>query len=84
VSDEHADALANAVGKLDDMQRARLCARGDDLAKRAAASTPGQFAQHLRKVTDALSTDDETSDRSEHQRTLATLSHGLNDTTGMG
>ena len=84
VSDEHADALANAAGKLDDDQRVELFSRGDELAERAATSTPGQFAQHLRKLTEALSTDDEAIDRSEHQRTLATLSHGLNDTTGMG
>ncbi len=84
VSDEHADALANAAGKLDDEQRAQLFAAGADLASHAAATTPAQFAQHLRRRVEALSTDDEAIDRSEHQRSLATLSHGINDTTGMG
>jgi hypothetical protein len=84
VSDEHADALANAAGKLDDEQQAELFSHGDELAEQAAASTPGQFAQHLRKLTDLISTDDEATDRSEAQRAKATLSHGINETTGMG
>ncbi len=84
ISDEHADALATAASRLDDVQRAALFAHGDDLAADAAACTPGQFARHLRRRVEALSTDDEATDRSEHQRYLATLSHGLNDATGMG
>ena len=84
VSDEHADALANAAGKLDDDQRASLFSHGGELAERAAASTPAQFARHLGKLTDALSSDDEATDRSEAQRVEATLSHGINETTGMG
>jgi hypothetical protein len=83
-SDEHADALANAARKLDDARRAALFAAGDDLAAHAAASTPAQFARHLRRRVDAMLTDDEAIDRSEHQRELATLSHGLNETNGMG
>ena len=84
ISDEHADVLASAACRLDDDQRSMLFANGADLAAHAAACTPGQFAHHLRKHVETLSTDDEATDRSEHQRTLATLSHGLNDTTGMG
>jgi len=83
-SDEHADVLANAASKLDDARRAALFAAGDDLAAHAAASTPAQFARHLRQRVDAMLTDDEAIDRSEYQRTLVTLSHGVNDTTGMG
>ncbi len=84
VSDEHADALANAAKNLDDEQQEALFAHGDALAKQAAASTPDQFARHLRKLTDALSSDDEATDRSEQQRGNARLTHGLNTETGMG
>jgi hypothetical protein len=61
-----------------------LFANGANLATHAAACTPHQFAQHLRKHVEALSTDDEATDRSEALRAQATLSHGLNNTTGMG
>ncbi len=84
ISDEHADALANAASRLDDAQQEDLFAHGDELAAHAAASTPAQFAHHLRRLTDQLSSDDEASDRSERQEARATLSHGLNDSTGMG
>lgn len=84
VSDEHADALANAAKKLDDDQQNELFAQGEELARRAAASTPAQFAHHLRKLTDALSSDDEAADRSEQQRANARLTHGINAETGMG
>lgn len=83
VSDEHADALASAAGKLNDEQREELFALGDELARHAAASTPGQFARHLGKVADTIATD-AALECSEQQRAKATLSHGINNDTGMG
>jgi len=84
VSDEHADALANAANRLDDDRRDALFAQDEALAEHAAATTPDQFARHLRKLTDALLSDDEATDQSEALRARATLSHGLNTGTGMG
>jgi hypothetical protein len=83
VSDEHADAFASAAGKLNDEQQKELFALGDELARHAAASTPGQFARHLGKVADTIASG-AALERSEQQRAKATLSHGINNDTGMG
>lgn len=83
VSDEHADALARAAGRLGDHQRNELFAQDDELARHAAASTPTQFARHLGRLADALSADDGL-ERSERQRAAASLSHGIDDDTGSG
>jgi hypothetical protein len=83
ISTEHADALANAAARLDGSQRDELFARDADLAVSAAGLTPGQFQRHLNRVVDEIAADDEL-ERSEHQRTLVSLSHGLDAETGMG
>ncbi|MEM9039659.1 MAG: DUF222 domain-containing protein [Actinomycetota bacterium] len=84
ISDEHVDAMTNAAGRVDDeAQRAELFASEHELAQRAVASTPGQFARHLGRVIDRLGADAGL-ERSERQRTLASLSHGIDESTGMG
>lgn len=83
VSDEHADAFARTADRLDDTRRDELYARGDELARHAAATTPAQFARHLARLADTLTADDGL-ERSEHQRAAATLSHGINNESGMG
>ncbi|MGZ6992799.1 MAG: hypothetical protein ACXVKJ_16940, partial [Ilumatobacteraceae bacterium] len=45
LSTAHVDVLANAVGKLEGHERARLVARGDFLADVAEHATPGEFAR---------------------------------------
>lgn len=64
-------------------QRAQLFSHGRELAERAAITTPGQFAHHLTKLTQVIAADTAIA-RSEQQRSLATLSHGINNETGMG
>ena len=84
ISTEHADALASASAKLDDEeQRAALFDHQAELAQHAAAETPGQFARTVQKVVDRLAADGGL-DRSERQRELASLRHGIHDETGMG
>ncbi len=83
ISTEHADALASAAGRLDDAQRDALFERDDELARRAAAETPAQFARTLSKIAAEISLDDGI-ERSEQQRREATLAHGINSDTGMG
>ncbi len=48
LSTAHVDVLANAAGKLDADERARLVARGDFLADVAEHATPGEFARTVR------------------------------------
>ena len=84
VSDAHGDALARAAERLDDVGREVLRSMGEQLAERAASTTPGQFDRHLREVCDLLAGDDAAADRSERQRGAATLAHGIDDRTGMG
>jgi hypothetical protein len=83
VSDEHGDALAAAASKLTDQQCTQLFALDAELARQAAGSTPAQFARHLGRVVDTIAAN-AARDRSEQQRGLASLSHGLNGDTGMG
>jgi len=84
ISTEHADVLANAVAKLDDdEQRAALFEQQTVLAEHAVAETPAQFSRSVRSVADRLAADGGL-ERSERQRVAATLTHGMNDETGMG
>ncbi|MEM9040788.1 MAG: DUF222 domain-containing protein [Actinomycetota bacterium] len=83
VSDEHVDALAAAMGRVDDSTRAEMLARENELSDRACSTTPSQFSPHLGRVIDELTADGGL-ERSERQRQRAQLSHGVNDETGMG
>ena len=83
ISTEHGDALATAAAKLDEGQRVSLFERDAELAVRAGAETPSQFARTLTRAVAEISLDDGI-DRSEQQRRSATLSHGVDSDTGMG
>jgi hypothetical protein len=52
LSAAHVDVIANAVRKLDPVERDRFAARGDFLADVARRTTPGEFARTVR--TEAL------------------------------
>jgi hypothetical protein len=79
---EHADAVATAVGRLDDADRTTLLALDDELARAAAASTPAQFRRFVARVADQLAAD-RGLERAVRQRAAMTLSKGINDDTGM-
>ncbi len=83
VSSDHADALADEIGKLDDDQRASLLDGESELASHAASSTPEQFRRHLKRTIRQQS-DDDGIDESERQRDHARLTLGTNHQTGMG
>jgi hypothetical protein len=83
ISTEHADALASALGRLDDDERFALFDLDADLAVAAASKTPGQFRRFVDKTIDELKADDGL-ERWERQRSAARLNMGKNDDTGMG
>jgi hypothetical protein len=82
IGTEHADALAQAARRLDDGDRQSLHSLDDELARTAAATTPGQFRRHLERLCDHLAADQGV-ERAERQRRATTLSKGINDETGM-
>ncbi len=84
ITSEHADALADAAGRMtDDAARDALFEKDDELAAAAASKTPEQFRRFVNRAANELSGDDGLT-RSEHQRDLARFSHGYDTETGMG
>lgn len=84
ITTEHADALADAAGRMtDDDARNALFGEDDELARVAASKTPEQFRRFVNRRANALSGDDGLS-KSEQQRHQARLTHGHEDDTGMG
>ena len=79
---EHADAVASATGRLDQADLDTLLAFDDELARHAAASTPGQFKRFLDRMTDQLAAD-RGLERAARQRRATRLVKGINDQTGM-
>jgi hypothetical protein len=79
---EHADAVAAAASRLDDDDRSSLHALDAELARRAAASTPGQFKRFVDRVVDQLAAD-RGLERAARQRNAANLTKGIRDDTGM-
>ncbi len=82
IGTEHADAIANAAGRLDDDARSALAGFDTELAQHAAASTPGQFKRFLDRMLNQLDAD-RGLERAARQRTATTLVKGINDETGM-
>ncbi len=82
IGTEHADSLARAAHRLDELQREQLVSLDDELARTAAASTPAQFRRFVERVVDQLAADDGL-ERAERQRRSTHLSKGINDETGM-
>jgi len=79
---EHADAVANAAGRLDDDQRAALFAKDDRITEHAASSSPETFRRWLNKTVDAITADDGLA-RAAQQHDAVTASVTRNDDTGM-
>jgi hypothetical protein len=82
IGTEHADVIANAAARLDDDQRRALSELDDELAVRAAASTPGQFRRFVERIVDQLASDRGV-ERATRQRTATSLTTGIDDETGM-
>ena len=82
VSAGHADALANATGRLDDATRSSFFDREDELLDRATHSTPEQFGRHCRDLVDRLARD-EGVERAERQRRNTSLRRSIDPATGM-
>lgn len=80
---EHADALANVAGRLDDARRDELLGYDEELASAARSRTPEQFRRFLGNKADQLAADDGI-ERSERQRDAAAVSIGIDEQSGMG
>lgn len=84
ITTEHADAFADAAGRMaDDDQRRALFDKSDELAAAAASKTPEQFRRFVNRTANEVEGDDGLA-RSEQQREQARLVHGHDDDTGMG
>jgi hypothetical protein len=79
---EHADAVAAAAARLGSDDRSALHALDSELARHAAASTPGQFKRFVDRVVDQLAAD-RGLERAARQRSAANLTKGIRDDTGM-
>jgi hypothetical protein len=82
IGTEHADALANASARLGDDDRRALNALDGELARHAAATTPGQFKRFVERTIDQLAAD-RGIERSARQRSATQLTKGVDETTGM-
>lgn len=82
VGNEHADAVAAAANALVGHERDALLSFDDELARHAAASTPGQFKRYVSRLVDQLAAD-RGLERAARQRSAVTLAKGINDDTGM-
>ncbi len=84
ISVEHADALADAAGRLsNDEQRDALFEQSEELAAAAVTATPEQFRRFVNRAANQLAGDGGLT-TSERQRTQARLNHGYDTDTGMG
>jgi len=82
ISGDHADALANAAGKLTDDQREELFAMDDELADVAARSTPERFADHCQGIVIKLQAD-EGADLADDQRRQTKVTKYVDPRTGL-
>jgi hypothetical protein len=82
ISPEHADALANIADRVGDEHHHDLFGHDQEMAQAASSMTPEQYRLYLHRLADEIGTDSDL-EHSEHQRAAATLSMGINDTTGM-
>jgi Domain of unknown function (DUF222) len=82
ISPEHADALATTADRVGDSHHHELFTHDQELAEAAAAKTPEQFRRYLDRLANSIS-DDADLEHSERQRAAATLSMGIDETTGM-
>ena len=82
VGTEHADAVANAAGRLDDDQREALFACDREIVELAASYSPEVFRRRLATLVDAI-TDDDGLERAAQQEAAVTASLKIDDTTGM-
>ena len=89
VGAEHADAVANAAGRLDDDQRAALFEKDQEIVELAASHSPEVFRRRLGKLVDDITNDDglEYAGLRRDQlmaRALDRLACGTRSTKGMG
>jgi hypothetical protein len=82
VGAEHADAVANAAGRLDDDQREALFEKDQEIVELAAGYSPEVFRRRLGALVDAI-TDDDGLDRAAQQDAAATASLKIDDDSGM-
>ncbi|MGZ4793214.1 MAG: DUF222 domain-containing protein [Ilumatobacteraceae bacterium] len=82
LSTAHVDVLANAVGKLEGHERARLVARGDFLADVAEHATPGEFARTVRAEV-LRSQRGDGLERLRHQKRATHLKTWVDQVSGM-
>jgi hypothetical protein len=82
ISGDHADALANAAGKLTDDQREELFAMDDELADVAARSTPERFAEHCQGIVIKLQAD-EGADLADDQRRQTKVTKYVDPRSGL-
>jgi hypothetical protein len=82
VSGDHLDVVAQALGRLEPDERARLADQADWIATIAANSTPDELARALRRRVRQLSADDGVQ-RFQRQRRATTLRSWKDPDTGM-
>jgi len=79
---EHADALANATGSLDDETKAAFLDHEQSLLDEARHSTPEQFGRHCRNLIDRIRKE-HGAERAERQRARTSLRRSIDAHTGM-
>lgn len=82
VSPEHLDGAASAQRGLSDAEKQQFSARDTELAAKAAALSPEQFAKHARRVADDIKADRGES-RLAQQRRDSVFDHWVDPATGM-
>jgi hypothetical protein len=82
IAEEHADVVAVAASRLDDVQRRQLFDHDGELTERASATTPEQFRRDVNRLVDRITRDDGL-ERAARQHEAATLAMGVNAESGM-
>ncbi len=82
ISPEHADALAAIADRAGDSHPDDLFTHDQEMAEAACSMTPERFRRFLDRLATSIS-DDADLEHSETQRAAASLSMGIDETTGM-
>ncbi len=82
IGPEHADALASIADRVGDSHHDDLFIHDQEMAEAACSMTPERFRRFLDRLATSIS-DDADLEHSETQRAAASLSMGIDETTGM-